>query len=144
MKKLFNKLSTTQLLLLSVAGASLVGFGIAFAVAYFNNETSSKNSCAGVCVNLLQNEASPNTLAVTNGSYVQFNSADGKTHSLSIGGGGDEHNHKGKFSSGEFKADEAWKVQFTEDGTYTFHDHFNPKINVVVVVYTAGKQYEVE
>lgn len=144
MKKFINKMSTKQLIAITLVIAILIGFSIAFTVAHFNNGNTTQNSCKDTCVNLLQDKASPNTLAVTNGSYVQFNSADGKPHSLSLGAGGAEHIHEGKFSSGEFKADEAWKVQFTKDGTYTFHDHLNPKINVVVVVYTAGKQYKVE
>lgn len=144
MKKVLNKMSTKQLIIITLSTAILVGFSIAFAVIYFNNKSITQNSCKDICVNLLQNEASPNTLAVTNGSYVQFNSADGKAHSLSLGAGGDEHSHEGKFSSGEFKSDEAWRVQFTKDGTYTFHDHLNPKINVAVVVYTEGRQYQVE
>lgn len=144
MKKFFNNLATWQLIALTVIAAGIVGFSVSFATAYNKSDQNSNASCAGTCVSLLKDKALPNTIAITKGSFVQFNSADGNSHSLSLGGGGEEHAHTGKFSSGEFKKDEAWRVQFTEDGTYTFHDHYNPKTNIVVVVYTAGKQYKVE
>ena len=57
--------------------------------------------------------------------------------------GGEEHVHEGKFSSGEFKADEAWRVQFNDAGTFFFHDHLNPKLNILVVVYTPGANYKI-
>lgn len=120
-----------------------IGFGISFML--FNGKKSvAEPGCDGICVALQQEGASPSAVTVENGSYVQFNSADGKAHSLSLGGGGEEHNHHGQFSSGEFRADEAWRVRFDKDGTYKFHDHFNPKINVVVLVYTPDKDYKIE
>ena len=126
--------------------ASLVSFLAIFTLSTRNkdNRMSSQSTCQGTCVDLYEDKASPDTLAVSVGSFVQFNSKDGKTHDLSLGGGGNEHQHKGKFQSGEFKGDEGWRVQFKEEGTYTFHDHYNPKVNVVLVVYTPGKDYKVQ
>ena len=123
----------------------LASFGTFYALSA-NNKTSlsSQKNCADICVALYEDKALPSTIAVTVGSYVQFNSADGKSHNLSIGQGGLEHEHTGKFYSGEFKADEAWRVQFKEEGSFYFHDHFNPKISILVVVYTQNKQYKVE
>lgn len=95
------------------------------------------------CISLTESGATPAEITIPAGSYVQFNSRDGKTHNMSLGQGGEEHDHKGPFHSGEFKGDEAWKVQFKEDGSYYFHDHYNPKINVLVVVYTEGKDYKI-
>ncbi len=129
----------------------VLSFGAVYSLTSKNNksqiveaQTAKDPSCSDTCVDLYQGKASPNTLAVAVGSYVQFNSKDGKTHDLSLGGGGSEHEHTGKFQSGEFKADEAWRVQFKEEGTFTFHDHYNPEVNIVVVVYTPGKDYKVE
>ena len=126
--------------------ASLVSFLAIFTLSTRDKDsrTSSQSTCQGTCVSLYEDRASPDTLAVSVGSFVQFNSKDGKTHDLSLGGGGNEHQHKGKFQSGEFKGDEGWRVQFNEEGTYTFHDHYNPKVNVVLVVYTPGKDYKVQ
>lgn len=96
-------------------------------------------------IRLLGDHADTSVIAVTRGSYVQFNSADGKMHDIGQGSGDDEvhqaagadqHDHApdGK-QSGEFGADEAYRVQFNQVGTFSFHDHLNPKISVTVVVY---------
>lgn len=137
---------TTVLPIAVLITAAILSFGIIYVLSA-NNEASqhtSQTSCSDTCVMLGKSGARPNTIAVARGSYVQFNSADGKSHNLSIGAGGEEHEHTGKFYSGEFQADEAWRVQFNDEGTFKFHDHLNPKINIVVVVYTPGKEYRVE
>lgn len=121
---------------------AVASFGVIYAVS--SNKSKSVENCNGTCVSLFKDKASPDTIAVAKGGYVQFNSKDGNTHDLSLGGGGSEHEHKGKFQSGEFKGDEGWRVQFNDEGTFTFHDHYNPKVNIVVIVYTPGKQYKVE
>jgi len=89
-------------------------------------------------VSLSGDKATPDTVTILAGRSVQFNSADGKTHELAQGEGtanGHTHDHEGEFSSGEFKAGEAWRVQFKKPGTYFFHDHDNPNINILVIVY---------
>jgi|GEM_PF-5940792 len=96
------------------------------------------------CVALKDKVAVPDTLTVPVGSTVQFNSADGKKHSLSLGEGGEEHVHTGPFSSGDFDSDEAWRVQFNDKGTYIFHDHYSPEISVLVVVYEPGGDYRIK
>ena len=45
------------------------------------------------------------------------------------------HDHTDGFSSGLFGPDEAWKATFQEPGTYFLHDHTNPEVNILVVVY---------
>ena len=144
--KKLSKLSRTQLLLVAFAVAGLVSFGVVSAISSMDKDSQiiSQANCSGICVSLKKDVASPDTLAITVGSFVQFNSADGKPHSLSLGEGGEEHSHTGKFTSGKFEADEAWRVQFNKEGTFTFHDHYNPKLNVIVVVYTEGKEYKVQ
>jgi plastocyanin len=123
----------------------VISFGAFYAMATQKNpEYSKSQNCeTEFCVALKSNGADPRELSVPVGSFVQFNSADNKTHNLSLGEGGDEHDHSGPFYSGEFGGDEAWKVQFKEDGSYFFHDHMNPDINVLVVVYTPGKDYKI-
>lgn len=117
-----------------------VGFGVSF---YATKSKVGSKACEVVaCVALKANRAEPDTISIAVGSEVQFNSADGKDHRLSLGRGGQEHSHQGKFNSGTFKADEAWRVKFDQDGSYFFHDHLNPKINILVVVYTPGKDYK--
>lgn len=136
----------TKVQIALVVAAALIGFGVVY--IFSSNKGSSIQTsqvvCADTCVALTANGANPNSVAVARGGYVQFNSADGKPHNLSIGGGGHQHEHTGTFYSGEFQADEAWRVQFNDEGTFKFHDHLNPNINIVVVVYTPGKDYRVE
>lgn len=45
------------------------------------------------------------------------------------------HDHTDGFSSRLFGPDEAWKATFQEPGTYFLHDHANPEVNILVVVY---------
>ena len=45
------------------------------------------------------------------------------------------HDHVAGTESGEFGANEAWRVQFKEPGTYLIHDHLNPDFTILVVVY---------
>lgn len=124
--------------------ALIVGFAVVYSFSSGSDKnTYSQSSCKDTCVALIEDKASPDTIALKVGDYVQFNSADGKSHNLSLGKGGEEHSHKGKFYSGEFKADEAWRVQFKEEGTFFFHDHLNPKITILVVVYTPDKEYKI-
>lgn len=148
MIKTFKKLLSLRMPLLIgvVLVAGFASFGIIHTVtaAGSRNQIKGQKNCNGTCVNLYEDKATPDTIAVAVGSYVQFSSKDGKSHSLSLGEGGEEHIHSGKFSSGEFKADEGWRVQFNDEGSFYFHDHLNPKISVLVVVYTPGKQYKVE
>lgn len=145
MKKKVNHITRMKpFLVAAFVLAALASFGVAYTVASNMNEsTKSTASCDGLCVDLHEEEAKPATIAVPLGSTVQFNSADGKSHSLSLGKGGHEHVHKGKFNSGEFSANEAWRVEFSDEGTFVFHDHLNPKINVLVVVFTPGKEYKI-
>lgn len=96
------------------------------------------------CVSLISNRISPDELAIKVGSYVHFNTEDGKKHSISIGDGIDDHkahgtnqshDHTDEFSSGDFGKGEAWRVQFKQKGTYKLHDHYNPEQRILVVVY---------
>ena len=118
------------------------------AVTLLKKEEShiSKSSCTSICVSITSEGMSPDTLTVRVGDTVQFNSADGQTHNIGLGAGDDEskphddhaiqHEHIGDYVSGDFKSDEAWRVTFKQVGTYKFHDHYNPKQNILVVVYT--------
>jgi hypothetical protein len=127
---------------LILIAAVLIGFLFAYKLS--SNNTANEITCQDYCIALRTDRADPEAITVPLGSLVQFSSEDGKSHSLSQGKGGEEHHHRGKFYSGEFKADEAWKVQFNDEGSFFFHDHFNPKINVLVVVYNPNKEYKVQ
>lgn len=139
----------TALLISIVAVAGLVGFGVSYLVGSSRSSSgkiSQNINCSGACVDLLGDRASPDTLAVTVGNYVTFNSADGKSHQLVIGEGSDHHGSiaPGNFDSGEFKSGESFKLQFKDEGTYIFVDKFNPETSIIVIVYTEGKEYKVE
>lgn len=79
----------------------------------------------------------PGAIFVKVGQYVQLESKDGKSHDIALGTGaahGAVHDHKrGSSGSGRFSADEAYKVQFNEEGVYTLHDHDNPELSLTVV-----------
>jgi plastocyanin len=145
MKKLLKKFNNQSIRLLFIPlFVSILGFGVAYGLGSSRSGSGVVSAaCKSTCVLLGPDKASPDTITVIAGSTVQFNSADGKSHNLSLGEGGEEHEHRGKFYSGEFKSDEAWQVQFNDDGAFTFHDHLNPKISVVVIVYTPGKDYRI-
>jgi plastocyanin len=121
--------------------AAVIGFGAVFTLD--SHKVVAEKTCNGICVALEKNKAVPDTLAVKLGSFVQFNSADGKTHDLSFGKGGEHHEHTGTLSSGDIHANEGWRVQLKNEGTFYLHDHLNPKINILVVVYVPGKDYKI-
>lgn len=152
-KKVQKSLSNMFVLLPVLAVVSgLLAFSVV--TAFSADKQASGGSCKGICVALTPDGMNPNELAVRAGEYVQFYSADGKQHNISLGegaGGSEDHGHgahEGKhehtagYASGDFGADEAWRVQFKEPGTYQLHDHYNPKLNILVVVYeeTASTQ----
>ncbi|MBA3758610.1 hypothetical protein H0X10_03200 [Candidatus Saccharibacteria bacterium] len=167
MKKLRKFLAIGSVQLALVA---LVALGMGFAVVQAtrgSNKPVVNTNCDGICVALSANGMNPNELAVKVGEFVQFNSADGKMHNISDGkglNGGDEknhespaassdddhnphdvpHDHVGSYASGDFAADEAWRVQFKKPGTYRLHDHYNPKLEIVVVVYEPGASSRIE
>lgn len=124
--------------LIPILVAGLIGFTAMYAVATnkaSDNNASSVSAASKFQVDLTSAKAIPDTITVPVGQAVQFNTKDGKKHNISLGEGGEEHEHTGKYSSGDFGKDEAWRVTFTEPGTFTFHDHYNPDINILVVAY---------
>ena len=146
--KFSKKLFASQRIYLTsiIVGAIIVGFGVSFLFAMNKNDTVVKNvACEGTCVSLFGKTASPDTFAVTVGTYVTFNSADGKSHELTLGDAGSHsHSNPGSYESGVFNSDESFKLQFKEEGTYTFTDKMNPETTIVVIVYTEGKDYKVQ
>ena len=81
----------------------------------------------------------PSYLLIKTGEYVEFDSKDGKSHNIAsgVGNGNDEkHDHQqGQVESGEFAPDEGFLAQFNKVGTFYFHDHQNPNINISIGVY---------
>lgn len=135
--RLFHKKKKNTLTVLIVFIGVVIGaFLIGYLLAKPKDTVQYSKTCeVDSCVQLTANGAKPNELSVKLGSTVQFNSADGKVHKLSLGEGGEEHAHTGSFQSGEIKADEGWRATFSKPGTYFFHDHYNPDINVLVIAY---------
>ena len=154
MKNLRKFLAIGWLQLVLVA---ILATGMGFAVVQATSGSGKRvenSSCDGICVALRSDGMDPSELAVKVGQFVQFNSADGKSHNISQGKGADEgsaanhedtdtdhgahdspHDHVGEYASGDFGADEAWRVQFNQIGTFRLHDHYNPDLNILVVVY---------
>jgi len=86
-------------------------------------------------IGLYSDRADPGEVYLKVGQVLQFNTKDGKTHRIALGEGGTDHEHLSSTNSGNFGADEGWRVRFDNVGTFYFHDHLNPNINVLVVVY---------
>lgn len=88
---------------------------------------------------LLQAGALPDAMAVKLGEFVQFDEKDGKFHSIAQGGGDEfnqTHSHEEfGLESGKFGPGEAYRISFSRTGTFHFHDHYNSKIFVTVIVY---------
>jgi plastocyanin len=128
----------------------LIGFGVFMFIArtQSSNAIVRSNTCRqSTCIDITSSGLRPDSVAVRKGDTVQFNTKDGQLHNFGIGGGSDHssqgkdasgghgHEHFGEYASGDFGADQAWRVQFKQTGTYMFHDHYNPNLNVLVVVY---------
>lgn len=116
---------------------------IGFTSIHFLNKSDSPNgkTCDGLCVSIQNSGMNPAELAVKVGEFVQFNSADGKSHNLTTANpDAEDHDsiHGGSptsISSGEFAADEAWRVRFKQPGTYKLRDTKNVNQEILVVVY---------
>jgi plastocyanin len=121
--------------------ALLVGFGTMYFIGQ-RHQPAGQAKCSGQCILLRANGADPSALSVITGSFVSFASADGQHHNLSL----DDHAAQdySAYQSGDFKADESWKVQFKQDGAYSFTDKDNAKIHIDIVVYTPDKNYKIQ
>jgi plastocyanin len=134
-----------------LAGLVLFVFAITFTALFLyasNKKTTQSVTAApcpvAACVSIGSDAANPNILTVTKDSYVQFNSADGRKHNIALSHSAAHHDDPTRYESGDFQADEAWKVQFKKDGAYSFRDKYNESVKVDVIVYTEGKDYKVE
>lgn len=144
-------LPTEKLVIVAVI-AALVAFGVVFAISksHVAKITSSNSVCPQkvTCVALNKDKAIPDVITIPVGDYAQFNSADGQLHNLGLGGGDVHHDgshvHTGTYVSGDFKGDEAWKVQFNQAGTFDLHDHYRPELHMSVVVYQPGGDYKIK
>ncbi len=152
MKRKLPALFSKNILLFPLMGVIAVIIGFVGISAVTGPEYATGQECTGTCVNLTPSGMEPGEIAVKKGEFVQFNSADGKKHNISLGegAGGDEqsghqahggkHEHRASLASGDFEADEAWRVQFDEVGTYQLHDHYNPDLNILIIVYEPSNQ----
>ena len=136
---------------LVIVMAAAIGFGIVFALtkpktnttdhhnqsapAKITRDESVKDQPADQTVSLQSDKATPDEVSNKVGHVLQFNANDDKSHRLAFGEGGTGHEHTSKTDSGIFKPGEGWRVRFDKPGTYFFHDHFNPNINILVVAY---------
>ncbi|MBA2279507.1 hypothetical protein H0V99_03670 [Candidatus Saccharibacteria bacterium] len=149
-----KKASKNSFLVFGLVALMALGTGFAGVQALSNNQNkqvSNQNCNANVCLALTETGIKPDNISVKLGEFVQFNSADGRVHNMSLGEGkhGQEddghgahadvsHQHEGEYQSGDFEADEAWRVQFNQTGVFYMHDHYNPDLFVTVIVYEPG------
>ncbi len=146
----FLSRGSTQLVVLAVAVA-LTAFGLGVAISHPEvKKVAASAICPQntTCITLKDDRAEPDVITVPLGGYAQFNSADGQTHNIGEGSGDEHHDgshvHTGTSMSGDFKSDEAWRVQFKQTGTYDFHDHYHPEIHATVIVYQPGGDYKIK
>jgi plastocyanin len=147
----FKRIAATKYLVLGIAVMAVVA-GYVGTHAYATKQAGKRSNCSDTCVSIRPDGFSQSELAVKVGTFVEFRSADGRTHNLALGEGTEHdssdnhtepaqasvdhpHDHVSGTESGEFGADEAWKVQFKKAGTYVIHDHLHPELNILVVVY---------
>lgn len=132
-------------LVLIMTVVAIAAAAISFGATYSRQSQTVAATGNVVQVDLLGDHADPSVVSVEKGQYVQFNAKDGKMHDIGQGRGesathhdhadtGHEHVAEAE-QSGTFGDKEAYKLQFTETGTFTFHDHLHPTISIVVVVY---------
>lgn len=137
----------SKVLLIILAGA-VVGGGM---LMYNSRRAISATKMAAIAtsteagihhVALTSKGASPADLLIKVGEYVEFDSKDGAIHDIASGAGnGDGENHAhdaAGLESGDFKADEGYKVQFKKIGSYFFHDHLHPTSTISIAVYDPG------
>lgn len=140
--------SNSLLIIVAVAVIAISSVG-AYMLSTMNQSSSQQanvqqTDCdVAACIPLVRGESEQQVHTVESGSFVQFNSADGQKHHLSLVHSGVQHEDESRYESGDFEADEAWRVEFKEDGTYTFADKYNDNALISVIVYTAGKDYDV-
>lgn len=153
MKKLLrskNILFTAMFLAVMITSATITGI---FSARSSNADAVlSQQNVMNVAI--YDDMVSPNTLSVKVGETVLVNNKSSEPKELSLGSGAagheaqpvdsheasadhhnETHDHSAGFSSGVFGVDEAWQVTFSKPGTYFLHDHSNPKLNILVVVY---------
>lgn len=156
---ILGKLHSSKYLLVALTFLA-IGVGFTGAHAYASRSVVKRSNCVDICVSILKDGFSQSELAVKVGSTVEFRSADGASHNLALGDGdshsgnksledehedeaGSEdhsHEHVNGTESGVFGADEAWRVQFKEPGTFIIHDHLNPETSILVVAYKSSEQ----
>jgi plastocyanin len=131
-----------KLILAVVLIVSALSFGTAFAFSPSKHQAVASTI---TYVDIKDSVVTPNQLTIPIGQTVQFNTKDGLSHQMGLGEGSGNghqhedgqqaHEHDGSYTSGEFGAGEAWKVTFKQAGTFTFHDHLHPNINILIVAY---------
>jgi plastocyanin len=95
-------------------------------------------------VELRTSGAIPTAIAVVKGSYVEFDTKDGRSHNIYEGGGHSHSDNSASSSagpeSGIFGPDSGYRVTFSQVGTYEFHDHLHDNIAITVIVYEPKKK----
>lgn len=136
-----------QKLSLLLLAAAFVGIGAGLALFTNRSTVITAVQCpASVCAEVNASGINPDVITLEVGKKVQFSVVGDTMHNLALGKGeqthgdghgrGDgSHDHNGSFSSGDFGAGEAWQATFSEPGTYHLHDHYDPSLQVTVVVY---------
>lgn len=115
--------------------AIAVVFGSALRIGRQSQSQSQSQSLYRIA--LLPDRAEPNILIVTVGEFVDFASRDNRSHNLIIEKNAHEdgnHDHRQQ-ESGAFGADEAYRVEFNQPGTWKFSDKSNPNVAATVIAY---------
>lgn len=74
----------------------------------------------------------PITVQINVGDYIQFNGDEGQQHQIVQSGEG-EHGDE-ELDSGVFSGDQAYRVRFSDEGSFVLTDTFNPALRITVSV----------
>lgn len=114
----------------------VVGFAIALGIAKGNPPKPATNVTE---IQLFKDRVEPTAVTVKVGETIQFNSKDGRTHDIARGSGGLAGVHTATSetgpSSGQFGADEGYRLTMKDAGTFDFYDKLDPRLSVTVIVY---------
>jgi plastocyanin len=135
-----SKFSSKQIILF--VSVLLVSVGLGFLIIHLS--APKVRNDGSHTVELRSNGAVPTAIAIVKGSYVEFDTKDGRSHNIYEGGGHSHSDNSAASSagpeSGVFGPGSGYRVTFSQIGTYQFRDHLHDNIAVTVIVYETKKK----
>ena len=136
--------SKSSRLIAIVAITFIIGFAAIVAVRAGNHRTL---GAADFVIVLKDGKATPSAITAKVGQSVEFATKDFQQHDIGQGSGdedistgaavpGHTHNHvAGGIESGVFGRGQSYRLVLSKAGTYAFHDHLHPSIDITIIAY---------